>query len=81
MVLSIVVSPRTEPLGLALAVLVGNIVSVAFLEWIGMPALNRVLGPWLRAGGRDGRVVSVLGLVLVVAAVVAMAVGFHLVVG
>jgi uncharacterized protein len=81
MVLSIVLSPRTEPLGLALAVLVGNVVSVAFLEWVGMPALNRLLGPWLRAGGRDGRIITVVGLLGIVVALFAIALGFRLLVG
>jgi antibiotic biosynthesis monooxygenase (ABM) superfamily enzyme len=81
MVLSIVVSPQTERLGFALQVLVGNIASVAFLEWVGMPALNRALGPWLRASGRDGRIVALVGLVLVVVGLVAMALLFRFAVG
>lgn len=81
MVLSIVLSPRTEPLGLALAVLVGNVVSVAFLEWIGMPSLNRLLGPWLRARGREARVVTAVGLLGIVAALAVMAAAFRLAVG
>lgn len=81
MILSIVVAPRTEPLGLAVAVLVGNIASVAFLEWVGMPVLNRFLGPWLRAGGRDGRVANAVGLVGIVAAIVVMALVFRLLAG
>lgn len=81
MVLSIIVSPQTERFGLALQVLLGSIASVSFLEWIGMPALNRLLGPWLRASGRDGRIVSVVGLLLVAAALVVMAVLFRVAVG
>ncbi len=81
MVLSIVLAPRTEPLGLALAVLVGNVASVAFLEWVGMPALNRLLGPWLRANGRDARAITAAGLVAIVAALAAMALAFHRVAG
>lgn len=81
MVLSIVVSPQTERFGWALQVLVGNAASVAFLEWVGMPALNRALGPWLRASGRDGRIVSVVGLVVIVVALVAMALLFRIAVG
>jgi hypothetical protein len=78
MLLTLVVSPRTTGLGLPLAMLVGNILSVAILEWIVMPLLNRLLGPWLAAHGRDGRRVSVAGAGLIVAALLAMALGFRL---
>jgi antibiotic biosynthesis monooxygenase (ABM) superfamily enzyme len=81
MLLSIVVSPHTERFGFALQVLLGNIASVAFLEWIGMPALNRALGPWLRASGRDGRLVSIIGLLLVVVALAVMAIVLRVAVG
>lgn len=81
MVLSIVVSPRTEPLGLALAVLLGNIASVAFLEWVGMPALNRLLGPWLRAGGHEGRALTAAGLLGIVLALAVMALVFRVAAG
>jgi antibiotic biosynthesis monooxygenase (ABM) superfamily enzyme len=78
MVLTLFVSPRTAGLGLPLAMLLGNVMSVAILEWGVMPLLNRLLGPWLAADGRDGRRVSIIGAALVVAAVLAMALGFRL---
>ncbi len=77
MLLTIVVSPRTVDLGTAFAMLVGNILSVATLEWLVMPLLNRTLAPWLQAHGRDGRLVSVAGAALIVAALLAMAVVFR----
>lgn len=55
------VAPPTDRLGLARQELIGNSASVAFLEWIGMPAPNWARGPWLRAGGRDGRIVRSSG--------------------
>jgi hypothetical protein len=64
---------------MALAMLVGNILSVAILEWAVMPLLNRALAPWLAAHGRDGRLVSVAGAILIVAAVLGMAVMFWLI--
>jgi hypothetical protein len=78
MLLTIVVSPGTMSLGTAFAMLVGNVLSVAVLEWVVMPLLNRVLAPWLAAHGRDGRMVSVVGGALIVAALLAMAVLFRL---
>ena len=79
MVLTLIVSPRISGLGLPLAMLLSNILSVAILEWGVMPLLNRVLGPWLAAHGRDGRLVSLAGAALIVAALVAMALVFRLV--
>ena len=79
MLLALIVSPRTAGLGMALAMLVGNILSVAILEWAVMPLLNRALAPWLAAHGRDGRLVSVAGAILIVAAVLGMAVMFWLI--
>jgi hypothetical protein len=58
--------------------LASNILSVAILEWGVMPLLNRVMGPWLAAHGRVGRRVSVAGAALIVAALLAMALGFRL---
>jgi len=52
MLLALIVSPRTAGLGMAFAMLVGNILSVAILEWAVMPLLNRALAPWLAAHGR-----------------------------
>jgi antibiotic biosynthesis monooxygenase (ABM) superfamily enzyme len=76
MLLALIVSPRTAGLGMAFAMLVGNVISVAILEWAVMPLLNRALAPWLAAHGRDGRLVSVVGAALIVAAVLGMAVMF-----
>jgi hypothetical protein len=66
---------------MALAMLVGNILSVAILEWVVMPLLNRALAPWLQAHGRDGRLVSVVGAAIIVAALVGMAMLFRIVGG
>ena len=81
MLLALVVSPRTVDLGTAFAMLLGNILSVAILQWAVMPLLNRALAPWLQAHGRDGRLVSVAVAAFIVAAVLAMAVVFRLVSG
>jgi uncharacterized protein len=79
MLLALIVSPRTAGLGMAFAMLVGNILSVAILEWAVMPLVNRALAPWLSAHGREGRRVSVVGAACIVSAVLAMAVMFRLI--
>jgi antibiotic biosynthesis monooxygenase (ABM) superfamily enzyme len=68
MLLTFFLSPHTARFGLAVAMLIGNAASVAFLEWLGMPVLSRLLGPWLRANGKEGRTLSVVGLILIVGA-------------
>ncbi len=78
MLLALIVAPRTAGLGMAFAMLVGNILSVAILEWAVMPLLNRALAPWLATHGRNGRLVSVVGAALIVAALVGMALLFRL---
>ena len=79
MLLTLVVSPRTVDLGTAFAMLLGNVLSVAILQWAVMPLLNRALAPWLQAHGRDGRLVSVVGAAGIVAAVLGMAVLFRMI--
>jgi antibiotic biosynthesis monooxygenase (ABM) superfamily enzyme len=68
MLLTFFLSPYTQRYGLAVAMLIGNAASVAFLEWLGMPILSRMLGPWLRANGKAGWTVSLVGLVLMLVA-------------
>jgi antibiotic biosynthesis monooxygenase (ABM) superfamily enzyme len=82
MLLNILLSPYTTRwFGFAVAVLIGNAISVIILEW-GTPALNRfVLAPWLRARGREGRRVTLIGTVVILAALGAMAALFRLVTG
>jgi len=79
MTLTLLVWPHTERFGLAIAMLISNTLSVSILEWLGMPMVNRVLGPWLRASGKQGRVTSIVGSLLILAALGLMAFLFHLV--
>jgi antibiotic biosynthesis monooxygenase (ABM) superfamily enzyme len=66
MVLAIVVAPYTNAwFGLAVAMLIGNALSVAFLEWWGGPVVNRLLAPWLSANGEKGKTLSLVGLFLI----------------
>jgi antibiotic biosynthesis monooxygenase (ABM) superfamily enzyme len=79
MLLNFFLSPFTLPLfGLAVAMLIGNAASVSFLEWLAMPVIRRLLGPWLRANGKEGRVVSLVGLILILAALTLMTFLFSL---
>ncbi len=68
MLLTYCLAPYTQGFGLAVSMLIGNAVSVALLEWLGMPVLSRLLGPWLRANGKETRPFSLVGLLLMVAA-------------
>jgi antibiotic biosynthesis monooxygenase (ABM) superfamily enzyme len=49
MTLTLFTGTYMEPLGMALAMLIGNALSVCILQWAVMPALNSMLAPWLRA--------------------------------
>lgn len=81
MLLTIFLSPYTVHwFGLSIALLIGNAISVIILEW-GTPALSRVLGPWLRAGGKEGWALSVAGLAAILAALGVMAFLFRLAAG
>jgi antibiotic biosynthesis monooxygenase (ABM) superfamily enzyme len=79
MLLAIFLSPHTNRFGPAVGLLIGNVASVAFLEWWGMPVIRRLLGPWLGAHGKEGRTVSLVGAILIVAALGLMTFLFYLV--
>jgi len=77
MLLTVLVGPLTSALGLALSMLIGNALSIAILQWAVMPALERALGPWLRANAANEKTRSLGGLFLIVCALAAMAVLFR----
>jgi uncharacterized protein len=79
MLLTLFLSPFTQRFGLATALLIGNVASCAFLEWLASPVIRLLIGPWLRAKGKEGRVQNVVGTVLIVGLLVALAVLFHLI--
>jgi antibiotic biosynthesis monooxygenase (ABM) superfamily enzyme len=82
MLLNLFLSPHTQPLGPAVAILIGNVASVAFLEWLGTPfVITPLLGPWLRARGKDKRTLTLIGLILVLAALALMTFLFRLAAG
>ena len=81
MLLAVFLVPHLKPLGLAVTMLLSNLASCAFLEWLGMPVVRLVLRPWLRANDRKGKAVSLVGTALIVAALGVMAFLFSLVTG
>jgi antibiotic biosynthesis monooxygenase (ABM) superfamily enzyme len=66
MVLTLFPGPYTQPLGLAFSMLIGNALSVSILQWLVMPVLNKLLGPWLKANSDRQRALSIGGLILIV---------------
>jgi antibiotic biosynthesis monooxygenase (ABM) superfamily enzyme len=81
MLLAVLLAPHLKGLGLAASMLVSNLASCVLLEWAGMPVVRRLLRPWLRAGGKNERAVTLVGLALIVATLVLMAFLFSLVTG
>jgi antibiotic biosynthesis monooxygenase (ABM) superfamily enzyme len=81
MVLAICVGPYLNPLGVAVAMLISNALSVALLQWAVTPALNPLLRRWLRANEPKQRPFSLGGLVAILLLLVGMAVLFRLVKG
>jgi antibiotic biosynthesis monooxygenase (ABM) superfamily enzyme len=71
----------TRPLGLALAMLIGNALSVSILQWFVMPVLTTLLAPWLRPPADKQRVYSLAGLVLVLVLLAGLALLFRQVTG
>lgn len=81
MVLTLFPGPYTEPLGLALAMLIGNALSVSILQWAVMPALNSLLAPWLKANSEQQRAFSVGGLFVILVLLAGLALLFRQVTG
>jgi antibiotic biosynthesis monooxygenase (ABM) superfamily enzyme len=81
MLLSIFIGPYINPLGLTVSILIGNVLSVSILQWLVQPALNPVLGPWLRANEPSQRAYSLGGLAVLLLLLVGMALMFHRVAG
>ncbi len=81
MLLSIFIGPIVNPLGMALALLISNIFSVSLTQWVVIPPLMHVLGPWLRANGSDDAVRSFGGLALIGLLLGGLAAAFRLITG
>lgn len=81
MLLTIFVGPLTNRFGLAAGMLISNAMSVSLLQWVIMPVLRVVLSSWLRAGGREGKPVTVGGLVLILLVLAGLMLLFRAVTG
>ncbi len=81
MVLTLFPGPYMQPLGLALAMLIGNALSVSILQWAVMPVLNSLLTPWLKANAEKQRALSVGGLFLILVLLAGLALLFRQVTG
>ncbi len=65
MLLALFIGGYLAPLGMAWSMLVSNTLSVALTQWVVIPPLLNVLGPWLRANAPHERVRSNGGFVLI----------------
>ena len=81
MLLAIFLGPHTQRFGMAVSMLISNAASVCFLEFVGTPLVRGLLRPWLRASGKEGGTVSLVGLVLILASLAGMTALFHRVTG
>jgi len=67
MLLTLLVTPWLAGLGLAVSMLIGNALSVAFLQWGIMPRLTAVLRRWLVAPSHQAVALNVGGTLAIVA--------------
>lgn len=81
MLLAIFVGPYTDPAGMAVSMLIGNMLSISILQWGVMPVLTKALGRWLNASPSREPVVSIAGLGLVAAILAVMTLIFRSVKG
>lgn len=81
MILTLFPGPYTQPLGLAVAMLIGNALSVSILQWGVMPLLNKLLAPWLKAPPDQNMAVSVAGLGSILCLLAGFAVIFRQITG
>jgi antibiotic biosynthesis monooxygenase (ABM) superfamily enzyme len=81
MLLAIFVGPYTSPLGMAVAMLIANALSCSLLQWVGMPIVTKLLGPWLKANDAQHLAYSMSGLALILVCLASCALIFRLVTG
>jgi len=81
MLLTLFPGPYVQPLGLALAMLIGNALSVCLLQWAVMPVLSRLCVPWLAANEGRQWAFSVAGGVAVLALLAGLAFSFSRITG
>jgi antibiotic biosynthesis monooxygenase (ABM) superfamily enzyme len=79
--LTLAIGRVTDPLGLAVGMLIGNALSVSILQYAVMPVLTRLFGPWLRANTRSHRAWSVAGAAAVLLLLAGLTVLFRQITG
>jgi uncharacterized protein len=81
MLLALTVGRFTNPLGMAISMLIGNALSISILQWGVMPIVTKLLKPWLSANKPQDRTRSIVGLVGVLIAIAVIALSFYLITG
>lgn len=79
MLLTIIIGPYTAPLGLALSILISNIVGSIILQWAAMPLVTWTFAPWLKAPANKWTPLNVGGMLLIAILLACMALLFRLV--
>ena len=65
MMIALLVGRQLRPLGMAMSMLISNTLSVAITQWVVVPPLTNVLGPWLYANTPDKQFFSIGGTILI----------------
>jgi antibiotic biosynthesis monooxygenase (ABM) superfamily enzyme len=81
LLLTLTVGKLTSPLGMAVAMLIGNALSVSILQWGLMPVLTRIFGPWLHANPPTQRAKSLAGVAVIAALLAGFTIGFRQITG
>jgi antibiotic biosynthesis monooxygenase (ABM) superfamily enzyme len=77
MLLTIFVSPYVNPWGMAASMLVGNLLSVALLQYAVMPVLSKVFAPWINAKSPQRWTTQLGGLVVIAILLAALMLAFR----
>jgi antibiotic biosynthesis monooxygenase (ABM) superfamily enzyme len=81
MLLSLFPGPYINPLGLAVSMLIGNVLSVSILQWFVTPVVTKLLAWWLKANTEKDLSVTIAGVVLVLVLLAILCFLFRLITG
>lgn len=81
MLLTLFPGPFINPLGMAVAMLIGNALSVTVLQWGVMPVLLNLSASWLAANDANQRAYTIGGVAVILALLVGLALTFRQVTG
>ncbi len=65
MLLTVFIAPYTHSVGLAWGMLISNTLSVAILQWVVMPALDKLLAQWLNPTHLKRGLISAVGVLII----------------